>query len=246
MTHQTKIKLLVSLSVLLIFAMFFVAPIPQSSAYHQFADGRTIFNVPNFFNVLSNFPFLVFGTLGILNILQKEKIALWKNRLFFFVGILLTGFGSAYYHWSPCIDTLVWDRLPMVMAFMPFFTLIIGEYVDEKMGEQLLFPMLLIGIASVVYWYWTEMNGVGDLRWYALVQFLPLLLMPIIMLSFERNLGKTTVYLVMIGIYGAAKVFETYDVQVFSVLPISGHSLKHLIGASAAFWLWKQQKNVTV
>lgn len=243
MTHQLKIKLLGLFAALLILAVFFVERIPQSNAYHQFADGRMMANVPNFYNVLSNLPFLVFGIMGILAILQKEKTALWKNRLFFFVGILLTGFGSAYYHWNPCIDTLVWDRLPMVMAFMPFFTLIIGEYIDEKWGEQLLFPALFLGISSVVYWYWTEMKGIGDLRAYALVQFLPLLLMPIIMFSFELKLGKTNIYWTMIGIYALAKVFETYDAQVFAYFPISGHSLKHLTGASAAFWLWKQQKN---
>ncbi len=41
-------------------------------------------------------------------------------------------------------------------------------------------PTLAIGIASVFYWQRTEAQGVGDLRLYALVQFLLMLIIPII------------------------------------------------------------------
>ena len=34
-----------------------------------------------------------------------------------FLGILLTGFGSAYYHLEPNDQTLFWDRLPMAISF---------------------------------------------------------------------------------------------------------------------------------
>ncbi len=243
MKHTTKIQLILSIAFSAIVAMCFVQPIPQSAAYHQFADARQIFAIPNFLNVLSNLPFLLFGGLGILATMRQKEIALWQNRLFFFIGVFLTGFGSAYYHWNPCVDTLVWDRLPMVIAFMPFFTLIIGEYIEEKWGENLLFPMLLLGIASVLYWYWGEMNNAGDLRSYVLVQFLPLILTPIMMLLFERKLGKTNIYWKMIAIYALAKVFETFDTPIFTYFPISGHSLKHITGSFAAFFLWNNIKN---
>src|SRR5258708_23386311 len=39
-------------------------PIPQDQSYHQFADQRTIFGIPNFWNVVSNLPFLVAGAAG--------------------------------------------------------------------------------------------------------------------------------------------------------------------------------------
>ena len=239
MTQTTKVQLLLFVALITILAMCFVPPIPQSTAYHQFADTRAFWGIPNFFNVLSNLPFLLFGGTGILTIIQQEKVTLWQNRLFFFIGVFLTGFGSAYYHWNPCIETLVWDRLPMVIAFMPFFTLIIGEYITEKGGQKLLFPMLLLGICSVLYWYWTETNHAGDLRSYALVQFLPLLLAPMIMLLFERKLGKINIYWIIIATYAVAKIFETFDAAVFTYFPISGHSLKHIIGSFAAFFFWK-------
>ncbi len=240
MTNTRKVQLLLFFSSIAIVTMCFVPPIPQSSTYHLFADARTIASIPNAYNVLSNLPFLLFGALGMNSVLQKEKNALSQNRLFFFIGVLLTGVGSGYYHWQPCIETLVWDRLPMVIAFMSFFTLIIGEYIDEKWGQKLLFPMLTLGITSVFYWYWSEMKQQGDLRPYALVQFLPLILTPMIMLLFERKLGKTTLYWSIIAVYVLAKVFETFDSTIFMYFPISGHSLKHLARSRAAFLFWKK------
>jgi hypothetical protein len=34
-------------------------------AYHHFADNRTIFSIPNFWNVLSNVPFLLVALWGL-------------------------------------------------------------------------------------------------------------------------------------------------------------------------------------
>src|SRR5215469_11665902 len=39
--------------------------IPQDQAYHQFADQRTLLGIPNFWNVVSNIPFLVVGAVGL-------------------------------------------------------------------------------------------------------------------------------------------------------------------------------------
>ena len=43
---------------------------PQPLSYHQFADCRTIWAVPNFFNVASNVPFLVAGALGLAPVVR--------------------------------------------------------------------------------------------------------------------------------------------------------------------------------
>jgi len=48
-----------------IVAIFLLQPIPQSEAYHNFADKRALFGIPNFLNVVSNLLFLVVGALGI-------------------------------------------------------------------------------------------------------------------------------------------------------------------------------------
>ena len=44
--------------------LLLVPAIPQDQAYHQFADQRTLLGIPNFWNVVSNIPFVVVGVVG--------------------------------------------------------------------------------------------------------------------------------------------------------------------------------------
>jgi hypothetical protein len=85
-------------------------------------------------------------------------------------GILLTAFGSAYYHWAPDNARLVWDRLPMTIAFMGVVSAMIAERISIRLGLWLVPLLLVIGISSVVQWHLSEMRGDGDLRFYAAVQ----------------------------------------------------------------------------
>ncbi len=239
MKKNHKINILLTISFCTIVAAFFSKAIPQNADYHAFADARTILSIANFWNVMSNIPFVIFGGLGLFS-MQKQaksnsKDAFQLNYLFFFIGIFLTGFGSAYYHYNPMIDTLVWDRLPMVITFMAFFSIIIGDYIDADWGKKLLFPLQIIGLSSVIYWYVTEQYGVGDLRFYAIVQFLPLLLILLILAFFNQKNTFTPYVFAIIGVYALAKLFETYDAQVFHFTneSVSGHSLKHFAAAIA-------------
>src|SRR5262249_38394925 len=142
-----------------------VPPFQQPIWYHDFADNRTYFSVPNAWNVLSNFPFIVVGFGGFCYMASPRgsQAATWFIEpmerypyAVFFVGLILTGIGSAYYHWQPNNDTLVWDRMPLTVAFMALFAALIGERINLKLGVVLLLPLLLVGIGSVVYWHWTE------------------------------------------------------------------------------------------
>ena len=51
-----------------------------------------------------------------------------------FIGLLLTAFGSSYYHLSPIKERLVWDRLPMTIAFMAMVAAIIAERISLRAG----------------------------------------------------------------------------------------------------------------
>ena len=227
-----------AIAVVSIVAAFLVDPVPQDPAYHNFVDGRAMLGVPNFWNVMSNIPFLFVGGWG-LAYLQKntpptltpELMACYK---IFFAGVFLTGFGSSWYHLAPNNATLVWDRLPMTLAFMGFFALIVGEYINVELGRRLLIPLLLIGAGSVAYWAYTESAGHGDLRPYALVQFLPMLLIPLTLILFSSERMRNSTVWWMIAAYAASKLFEAADVPVYSVGELlSGHSIKHLVAAIA-------------
>ncbi|MEW6212776.1 MAG: alkaline phytoceramidase, partial [Acidobacteriota bacterium] len=216
-------------------------PIPQSLDYHQFADARTLIGVPNFFNVASNFPFLLVGVIGIGFLLKKEgresfldSRERWAYAIFF-AGVAFTSIGSSYYHLAPDNDRLFWDRLPMTLGFMSVFAAVISERVSLKAGRRLLAPLLAIGLASVLYWRVTEAAGEGDLRLYAIVQFYPLLAIPAMLALFPPRYTRGGEFVASLAVYGAAKVFELIDAQIFSAgLFLSGHSLKHAVAALSA------------
>ena len=97
-----RLKIMLAITVAAIIATAGIGPIAQDTAYHHFADRRCIFNIANFFNVLSNLPFVIIGIMGMrLVALRKANGGLTELRamhLTFFAGVFLTGFGSAYYH----------------------------------------------------------------------------------------------------------------------------------------------------
>ena len=122
-----------------ILGLWMVGPIPQDPTYHDFADQRTIIGIPNFWNVASNLPMLFLGAFGLWRSLFN-----WPHRtdlvarlipLVLSLGILSASAGSAYYHWAPDNLTLVWDRLPMTLMFMPLFALLIYDFIGKKEGN---------------------------------------------------------------------------------------------------------------
>ncbi len=237
-TYRLKIGGLLLTSLLLILLVALQGPMPQDPAYHNFADQRALAGVPNALNVLSNLPFLLVGLYG-----------LWRGRGFHHectrgylalcLGVALVGLGSTWYHLAPSTPTLLWDRLPMTIAFMALFALLLKERVIPPGAFDPLWWLLGAGIASALYWYWSELQGAGDLRLYALVQFLPMLLIPVVLLIFPRRYLVDAPLWWALGCYLLAKLLEHFDVQLLSLSGgvISGHSLKHLAAALAVLFI---------
>ena len=238
-----RIFLLLSSSVITALVIILVPSVSQDPEYHNFVDQRNISGIPNFWNVITNIPFLVLGITGFFKI-QKQELTgvlpdLFKAHLTFFLGLVLTGLGSGYYHFDPSNSTLVGDRMAITVTFMSFFVLIFGESISTRTASRLLVPLLFLGLASVVYWNITENLGTGDLRFYALVQFLPMLLIPLLLLFYGSCLSGRRWILTIILVYGVAKIAEMYDQQIYELIGFSGHSLKHLIAAFGAFLFLK-------
>jgi hypothetical protein len=87
-------------------------PFGQNPNYHAFADRRQLVGIPNCFDVLSNIPLLFIGMAGMRFCLGKHSMSLRPEWLAFFSGVALASAGSAYYHWNPGNQTLLWDSYP--------------------------------------------------------------------------------------------------------------------------------------
>jgi len=252
MANDNRLKFIVVIVIVAIIAAFSVDPIAQDPAYHDFADQRVVMNIPNFYNVVSNLPFVIIGVAG-MRLVASGRVSgglaeLQSIYWTFFAGVFLTGFGSAYYHYHPSSQTLLWDRLPMTVAFMALFSAIVGEYISPRMALKLFVPLLLLGIISVVYWYITELNGNGDLRAYALVQFLPTLLIPLILWLFNSKLNGNKYIWGILGAYTLSKLMEYFDAPIYYKLGIiSGHTLKHLTAAFGTlifYWALRKRRKL--
>jgi hypothetical protein len=218
------------------------SPSPQDPAYHLMADERPLFGIPNCLNVLSNLPFAFVSLLGLATVFRREtgRVPLFRDPwerwpyAVLFAGIGLTSVGSAYYHLSPDNARLVWDRLPMTLGFMGLLTAVLTERVGLRTGQLLLGPLLLLGAGSVAYWYWSEVQGQGDLRLYVLVQNGSLLLVLLLLLLYPARYPGTGYLVVGLGAYAVAKWLEAADQRIFALGQIvSGHTLKHLVAAGA-------------
>jgi Ceramidase len=199
--------------------------IPQDQSYHEFADQRTVLGIPNFWNVVSNFPFLAVGAAGLRQYRNNSATVI------FFLGVFLTGIGSSYYHWDPNDDTLFWDRLPMTLSFAAILSLVVAERVDARAGAVLLWPALALGLFSLLLWRWSD-----DLRLYFWVQFFPALAVIVLFVLYPAKYIGTYYWFIAGALYALAKVFEFTDEPIYSAGHfLSGHTLKHLAAAASCF-----------
>lgn len=243
MRRRSAIGLIGGLAALAAAALVLVPAIPQDPAYHRLADSRAWLGIPNALNVLSNAGFLLVGALGLAYVADgaspafREPGERWPYVVFF-GGLLLTGFGSAYYHWEPGNARLAWDRLPLAITLMGLLAATIAERIGVKSGLWLLGPLVALAAGSVIYWHWTEQRGAGDLRLYALVQFYPLVAIPLMLWWLAPRYTRGGYLLAAAATYAAAKGPELLDGWILSATRVvSGHTLKHLLAALAGYWV---------
>jgi hypothetical protein len=217
--RDLPIVVLVGLTAASLGGLLLLSPIPQDQSYHQFADQRTIFGIPNFWNVVSNIPVLAVGAAGLRRCHDDAATVV------FFLGVFLTGIGSSYYHWDPNDSSLFWDRLPMTLSLTAIFALAVKECINARVRAILLWPSLAIGLFSLLLWRWSN-----DLRLYFWVQFFTGTAVMLFFLLYPHKYIGTRYWIVAGMLYLLAKVFEFTDETMFS----AGRThTKHLAAAAA-------------
>ena len=243
LSRRVGICLLLALTIVVVIVGLLVPRSAQPLSYHEFADRRGWLGIPDFGNVASN---IVFGAAGLAGlwylgatsggepfIEPREK---WFY-VFIFLGLVLTAFGSSYYHLAPDNARLVWDRLPMTVVFMSLVAAVVAEGISLPAGLGLLPVLLGIGIFSVLEWYSSELDGRGDSRFYAGVQVYAVLVLLVALLLPPRY-TRSSYFAVIACLYVVAKICETEDRQIYSLGHfLSGHTLKHLAAGVAGFWI---------
>lgn len=226
---------LIALPILVLTGFFVVEPIAQPLSYHDFAETRGLWGIPNFGDVATNLAFLISGLLGLLTCLKYRPPGALLSWSVFFAGVTLLSAGSAYYHWNPNNATLVWDRMPMTIGFMGVYVALLSEFIAHRLQRYLLLPAALLGLASVVYWAMAD-----DLRLYFAVQVMSLGSLVLIVALFESRFRQNGYLFAAFACYALAIMCEQFDHQIFGLTAetVSGHTIKHLLAAAAPFWIF--------
>lgn len=226
--------------VLVAIALALYGPIAQLEHYHDFADHRSWLGIPNAGDVLSNFGFAVVGWYGlslVLHTRNNPKLdAIRPGYGLFFFALVLTAFGSGWYHLMPDNARLIWDRLPIALACAGILSAVWRETLGDGRWVDKLWA--IIAVVSVIWWWYTDNYLSGDLRPYLYVQFMPLLLIPLLQWQNKVPTRERLYFAAAIGLYVLAKAAELLDHQIFQDITfLSGHTIKHLFSVLAGLMI---------
>ena len=243
MTRDGRPWLLALLAIAVVSTVFLLPPLPAPAHYGSFADRRVVLGIPNFFDVVSNLPFLFIGAWGLRVVASDSGRAFsqprekWPYSLVF-LSVALSGIGSVYYHFPPDEARLMWDRLPIALGFMALVSAVAADRVGVKAGLYVLVPLLVAGAGSVIHWRLSLLRGAEDVVPYAVVQYGAIAAVLIIAALYRPRYTRGGYLYAAVATYGLAKAAEVLDAQIYAVGGIvSGHTLKHLFAALAVWWL---------
>lgn len=216
-------------------------PIAQLLHYNEFADQSALLGIPRGGDVLSNIGFALVALWGMVRLWpQRYHPTILAGRCgyaLFLIGLLLTAFGSGYYHVAPDNARLVWDRLPIALACAGLLAAVRAENLPNANGKTGAALLAVLAIISVDWWRITDLQGAGDLRPYLLFQVLPLVLIPMWQAIYRAPHADRVAFGAALLAYVAAKAAEMHDHQLYAILGfVSGHTLKHLL-ATVAAWI---------
>jgi hypothetical protein len=224
-------------STALLFALGVLAPaLPQDAAYHRFADARTLLGIPRSLDVISSAAFAIVGMSGLILMATRRPRLVSStyaaSALLSFVGLLITAAASAAYHLAPDDAGLALDRHAMGIVFAGILGMVATERISDRAGIALAGFSLLIGQASVLWW-----TSKASVTPYVVLQFGGLLIVAVCLFLPRRGAGPHWGLLLLA--YALAKLCEHFDAEVFALTgeSVSGHTLKHLVAALAAWTL---------
>jgi len=155
--------------------------------------------------------------------------------------LILTAFGSAYYHWAPTNATLIWDRIPITMVLMPLLVLVMADRVHPLFARYALWSFTALEMASAVLWGVSEAMGLGEVRPYFIVRIGTAIAVAfLLILRQPRHTGTKWLVAALVSEIVMA-IFERFDHEVFRLTGglVSGHNAKRvMVGVALAFVFW--------
>jgi len=185
--------------------------------YHNFADQRNFFNIPNFFNIISN----LFIYIPIHYIIQNRENTNKFNMIdILIINILCIIITSIYYHINPNDNTIIFDKISIVSTIITVCIIILK--IENNIIRIILY---IIGILSVIYWIKKD-----NLLFYIIL----IIGVPIYICYKLYKYTNLRIYIYShIFSLILLRLVEYYDLPIYQFTNqiISGHSLKHIIAS---------------
>ncbi|KAJ7966429.1 Alkaline phytoceramidase (aPHC) [Quillaja saponaria] len=184
--------------------LFLATPkIPRSPKHHLFADMRNLLG-------------------GLFSISLRGEFWGWA---LYYAGMAGVAFGSAYYHLKPDDSRVMWDTLPMMLAYSSLFSSLLIERLGQRIGMSSLFALLLAAFLCMAY-----ERSYDDIRLCMIFQLIPSIAIPSVAFLFRPKYSHSRYWLWSSGIYLLAKFEAAADRKIYRANSylISGHSLGHL------------------
>jgi hypothetical protein len=230
--------LLAGVFLFLLAAALFGPSVAQPAHYHDFADQRSWGWLPHAMDVLSNLPFALWGMVGGWALMRAVRAcavdaATAAMAGLFFAGLWVTAAVSASYHLQPGDAGLAWDRGGMVLAFAGLLGLAAMQAVSTRAGMALATAILVLGPLSIHAW---SLSG-NVLPWAVLQGGGMVLILGFACLRPAQARELPVRWALLLAIYALAKLLELGDHAVYEWTGhlVSGHSLKHMVAACAAW-----------
>ncbi|KAI4316523.1 hypothetical protein L6164_024501 [Bauhinia variegata] len=193
--------------------LLFTPRISRSHKHHQFVDMRN----------LLGFVFALQG--GLFNISSKAEVWAW---VLFYAGTASMAFGSAYYHLKPDNNRLLWDTLPIMVAYIALLSSLLVERIGQRTGLCCTFSLLLASFLCVAY-----ERIYNDNRFCTMFQLILPVAIPGVAFFYSSKYTHSSYWFWSAGIYLLAKLEAVADRKLYQLnnFTISGHSLEHLCSA---------------
>lgn len=225
----------ISLALLSLVFFLCLSPIYDPIDVNIYADERTFFGISSFFLVMPGVLFVIFGLMGFWKLGIERKTFLRSIWMVFFIASIGIGLSSGYYHLDPSDPRLFLDRLSISTALMALLAGVVTERISLSRAKTIAPLLILAGMGSIFYWAWA-----GDLRFYWLIQYFSIIVLPLLCFCFPMK-GDKYVYGLVI-FYVLAKLLEMVDGQIFSLTHqmISGLMLMQLCGAASVYFIYRK------
>lgn len=206
--------------------------IGQPVGYHELADQRLLFTLSGTGDLISNIPFVVFGILGLV-LIYFGKISFQTDYDKYLIHALLAvsilaGINSFVYHIKPNNTLIIFDRFTILFGISIFSSYVISFNRGVSSSLKCLIIFIIYGLMSLLYWSFTDLSGVDDIRFYGFFQTATVAMSVIVALrSFRENFW----IVVGTGLFVVSRPLELMDHEVFHWTGenLSGHSMKHIL-----------------